>query len=131
MGEHAPEPRPLAGRGSGCPSQSRVVTGTRSEGILQLLDLEHVAGVDDLETAVKRYEPRPGARLRAYFERTVRINDSARERHGLFRCGALGAACVAVHRSNIREWHPPRPEWSLNVRGTYRVPLSVGLIRIA
>src|SRR5262249_26257286 len=40
-------------------------------------------------------------------ERTARIKDSARERHGLFRCGAFGAACVAVHRSNIREWHPP------------------------
>src|SRR5262249_6822470 len=33
-------------------------------------------------------------------ERTARIKDSARERHGLFRCGAFGAACVAVHRSN-------------------------------
>ena len=46
----------------------------------------------------------------AQVERTVRIKDSAPERHGLFRCGAFGAACVAVHRSNIREWHPPRPE---------------------
>jgi hypothetical protein len=55
----------------------------------------------------KRYEPLVGARLRAD-ERTVRIKDSARERHGLFRCGAFGAACVAVHRSDIREWHPPQ-----------------------
>jgi hypothetical protein len=41
--------------------------------------------------------------------RTVRIKDSARERHGLFRCGAFRAACVAVHRSDLREWHPPGP----------------------
>jgi hypothetical protein len=51
-----------------------------------------------------------GARVREFNERTVRIKDSALERHGLFRCGAFGAACVAVHRSNVREWHPPRPE---------------------
>ena len=44
-------------------------------------------------------------------ERTVRTKDSTRERHGLFRCGAFGAACVAVHRSNIREWHPPGPNF--------------------
>src|SRR5262245_10671638 len=36
--------------------------------------------------------------------------DSARERHDLFCCGAFGAARIAVHRSNIREWYCPRPE---------------------
>src|SRR5262245_45879765 len=55
----------------------------------------------------KRYEPLSGARVRAVQRTNGRIKDSARERHGLFRCGAFGAACVAVHRSNIREWHPP------------------------
>jgi hypothetical protein len=58
----------------------------------------------------KRYEPLVGARYAQFNERTVGIKDSARERHDLFRCGAFGAACVAVHRSNIREWYPPRPE---------------------
>src|SRR5262249_16430098 len=52
-----------------------------------------------------RYEPRQGlARADGSGSRT-----NARERHGLFRCGAFGAACVVVHRSNIREWLPPGP----------------------
>jgi len=33
---------------------------------------------------------------------------SARERHGLFRCGAFQAARIAAHRSNIREWYCPQ-----------------------
>jgi hypothetical protein len=48
----------------------------------------------------KRYEPLSGLAYAQFNERTVRIKDSARERHGLFRCGAFGAACVAVYRSN-------------------------------
>ena len=53
--------------------------------------------------------PCRGSRTRNSTNERFGIKDSARERHGLFRCGAFGAACVAVHRSNIREWHPPGP----------------------
>ena len=80
----------------------------------------------------KRYEPLIGARLRA-IQRTngLRIKDSALERHGLFRCGAFGAACVVVHRSNIREWHPPGPNSPSNIPVPYSVPPSEGPICIA
>jgi hypothetical protein len=44
--------------------------------------------------------PSRGSRTRNSTNERSRIKDSARERHGLFRCGAFGAACVAVHRSN-------------------------------
>jgi hypothetical protein len=64
--------------------------------------------------------PRLGLASAHFNGRTVRITDSARERHGLFRCGAFGAACVAVHRSSLREWYPPRPEWSSNIPLPYR-----------
>jgi hypothetical protein len=58
----------------------------------------------------KRYEPLTGLAYAQLTNERFGIKDSARERHGLFRCGAFGAACVAVHRSNIREWHSARPE---------------------
>ena len=45
----------------------------------------------------ERYEPLVGARYAC--STNEKIKDSAPERHGLFRCGAFGAACVAVHRS--------------------------------
>jgi hypothetical protein len=54
--------------------------------------------------------PGRGSATRSSTNERLGSRNSARERHGLFRCGAFGAACVAVHRSNIREWHPPRPE---------------------
>jgi hypothetical protein len=74
----------------------------------------------------KRYEPLIGARLRA-IQRTngLRIKDSALERHG------FGAACVVVHRSNIREWHPPGPNSPSNIPVPYSVPPSEGPICIA
>ena len=74
--------------------------------------------------------PCRGSPTRSSTNERFGIKDSARERHGLFRCGAFGAACVAVHRSNIREWHPPRPEQSSNIPVAYSVPPSVSPIRI-
>jgi hypothetical protein len=58
---------------------------------------------------VNATSPCRGSRTRSSTNERFGIKDSARERHGLFRCGAFGAACVAVHRSNIREWHLPGP----------------------
>jgi len=40
-----------------------------------------------------------------------------------FPCGAFGAACVAVHRSNIREWHPPGPNSRSTVHSVVRFRL--------
>jgi hypothetical protein len=68
------------------------------------------AGLKEYYKDAKRYEPLSGLAYAQLNERTLGSRTSAREWHGLFRCGAFGAACVAVHRSNIREWHPPRPE---------------------
>src|SRR5262245_8614309 len=44
--------------------------------------------------------PWSGLAYAKFNDRTVRIQDSARERHGLLRCGAFGAAWVPVDRSN-------------------------------
>src|SRR5262245_60037738 len=64
---------------------------------------------------------------------------SARERHGLFRCGAFAAARLHAHRSkNIRERYsdhvPPGPNtWTLNVQplGRFRPHRSFLLARSA
>jgi hypothetical protein len=53
--------------------------------------------------------PGRGSSTRSSNERFGSRTTQRTERHGLSRCGAFGSACVAVHRSNIREWHPPGP----------------------
>jgi hypothetical protein len=64
--------------------------------------------------------PWSGLAYAQFNERTVRIKDSA---DGLFRCGAFGAACVAVHRSDIREWYPPGPDSHPTLRSLIRFRL--------
>jgi len=85
--------------------RGRMTTG-RARTLMQLRGGSWEAVEGDAETL---RAPCAGLAYAQFNERTVRIKDSARERHGLFRCGVFGAACVAVHRSNIREWYPPGP----------------------